>query len=85
MKQLKPEKIKSPLKAIREMCAQCMGHAQNHHKLIEECASPDCAIYEFRFGKNPYHTRQLSEEQKKDIAARLHDGLLANKLKGKVA
>jgi hypothetical protein len=88
MNRYKPKKQKSPVKALREMCIECMGGrgtGQNYSKLIEECGSPDCSIFEFRFGKNPYHARQLSDEQKKDIVTRLHVGLLAHKAKGKVA
>ncbi len=88
MNRYKPKKQKSPVKALREMCIECMGGrgtGQNYSKLIEECGSPDCSIFEFRFGKNPYHTRQLSEEQKKEIAARLHDGRSAAIAPRKVA
>ena len=67
MKRYQPKKQKSPVKAIREMCTECMGGrgtGQNYSKLIEECSSIDCPIYNFRFGKNPFHTQNLSEEER---------------------
>ncbi|MBT3509308.1 MAG: hypothetical protein HN472_07165 [Nitrospina sp.] len=68
MKNHKSKKQKSPVKAIREMCTECMGGrgtGQNYSKLIAECSSPDCSLYDFRFGKNPFHTQNLSEDEKK--------------------
>jgi hypothetical protein len=53
-KRIKPKKRQSPVKAIREHCLECVGHSYN---LVENCASPDCALFEFRFGKNPYNSR----------------------------
>ena len=63
-------KNKPPLKAIREMCIQCMGATQNYSKLIKECASSNCAIFIYRFGKNPYHSKNISHEQRKELAGR---------------
>jgi hypothetical protein len=67
-KRYQPKKLKNPVKAIREHCIECMGGrgiGQNTSKLIEECGSPECALFEFRFGKNPYtKKRELSEEHK---------------------
>ena len=68
MERYKPKKVKNPVKAIREMCIECMGGrgvGQNYSKLIVECASVDCALHDFRFGKNPFHTQNLSEEERK--------------------
>jgi hypothetical protein len=55
MERYKPKKHKSPVKAIREFCFECIGDrlVDGVRTLIAECASPDCAVYEFRFGKNP--------------------------------
>ena len=39
----------SPLKAIRKQCVQCMGGS---FKMVEECPSIDCPLWEFRFGKD---------------------------------
>jgi len=68
MNRYKPKKLKSPVKAIREHCIECMGGrgaGQNYSKLIKECGSPDCALFEFRFGKNPFvKRREMSAEHK---------------------
>jgi len=68
MERYKPRKVKNPVKAIREMCIECMGGrgvGQNNSKLISECPSVDCALHDFRFGKNPFRTQNLSEEERK--------------------
>lgn len=68
MERYKPKKVKTPVKAIREMCIECMGGrglGQNYSKLISECCSVDCALYDFRFGKNPFHTQNLSDDERK--------------------
>ena len=54
-------KAKSPIKAIRAKCLWCCGDSSNEVKL---CNIQSCVLWEFRLGKNPYHTRDLSEEQK---------------------
>ena len=60
-----PKKHKQPLPAIREMCIECMGGRNaGYRKLIFECASKDCALYDFRFGKNPHHIKKLTDEQR---------------------
>ena len=67
------KKCKSPAKAIREHCIECMGGrgtGQNYSKLIEGCGSPECALFEFRFGKNPYHKQNLTDEQRKERSDR---------------
>jgi len=70
MSRYKPKKHKQPIRAIREMCIECMGTRYNpgYRKLIADCPAKDCALYDFRFGKNPYHTKTLSEEQRKKKA-----------------
>lgn len=59
------EKITSPLKAIKAKCLDCCCGQLNEVKL---CPAVDCPLFEFRFGKNPYHTRQLTEEQRQAYA-----------------
>ncbi|MDD2656852.1 MAG: hypothetical protein PHQ18_04810 [Patescibacteria group bacterium] len=44
------EKTKSPLKSIREKCLDCMG---GQPKEVRVCESIDCALYPYKFGKNP--------------------------------
>ena len=67
------KKKTSPSKAIREMCIECMGGrstGQNVSKLISECPSPHCPLYEFRFGKNPYHKPNYSDKQRMEMVER---------------
>jgi len=56
-----PKKCKNPVKAIREMCVECMGGGCPSD-LITNCPSKECALYEFRFGRNPYR-KPPSEKQ----------------------
>jgi hypothetical protein len=73
MNRYQPKKQKSPVKAIRENCIECMGgyESEGHIKRISDCGSPDCALYDFRFGKNPFHTLNLTDEQRKERGDRL--------------
>lgn len=43
--------ITNPVKAIGAWCLDCCGGSQIARK---ECGAPDCVLYPFRFGKNPY-------------------------------
>ena len=64
----KPQKKTIPIKAIREMCIECMGGRDNPRftKLIETCGSPECALYFLRFGTNPYRSKlSLSDKERK--------------------
>ena len=81
MQRYMPKKVKNPVKAIREHCIECMGGRQidGVRTLIAECASPDCAVFDFRFGKNPYHTMSLSDEQRKAISDRARETYKRNK------
>ena len=81
MDRYKPKMHKNQSKAIREHCIECMGgrESEGHVKRISECGSPDCALFEFRFGKNPYHTQSLTDEQRKERAARLKVSVSRNK------
>jgi len=80
-----PKKQKNPVKAIREMCIECMGGRDNKgcKKLIAECSSHDCALYAFRLGKNPYHHPNLSKEQRKSRADRARNSWLIRRAVGK--
>ena len=78
MNRYQPKKCKSPAKAIRQFCVECMGgrgSGQNYTKLIEECVSTNCPLYDFRFGKNPYHIQNLTAEQRKQKAEQLRTNL----------
>ena len=70
MKSYIPKKYKNQTKAIREKCIECMGSRENegYLKLISDCGSPDCALFEFRFGKNPYNRKNLSDSRRTELA-----------------
>ena len=77
MNRYQPRKCKNPTKAIREHCIECMGGRENegYLKQISECGSPHCAVFEFRFGNNPYHTQNLTAKQRNERADRLKERL----------
>lgn len=58
-----PKKSKSPIQAIRYFCFECMGwdrRSPDSGKPFEDvksCTDPDCPLFDFRFGKNPFHSR----------------------------
>ena len=87
MERYKPKKCKSPLKAIRETCVQCMGgrESEGYVKRISECVSADCPTYDFRFGKNPYHIQNLTVEQRQERSERVKLVALYNKRSKKVS
>ena len=88
MSRYQTKKQKSPVRAIREFCIECMGgrgSGQNYTKLIEECVSTNCPLYDFRFGKNPHHTQNLTAEQRKERGDRLKFSRSHDKGKEKVA
>lgn len=59
----------SPAKAIRLFCLECCGGSSNEVKF---CTAPNCVLYPFRFGKNPFRTKcELSDEQRSALAERL--------------
>ena len=78
MERCQPKKCKSPIKAIREFCINCVGGRSNegHMKLVRECVSENCELFEFRLGNNPYHTQNLSIEQRQDRSERLKTRLI---------
>ena len=88
MRRHKPKKQKSPVKAIREHCIECMGGRgtkQKYSKLIDECSAPDCALYEFRLGVNPYHRPNLSSAQRSVRAERAKNSSLIRRATGKTS
>ena len=66
-----PRKAKSPLKAARFFCAECMGMDRLQRKApfpyddIQQCTDPMCPLFDFRLGKNPFMKRVLTEDQRK--------------------
>lgn len=57
----------SPIKAIRAKCLDCCCYQP---KEVNLCPCEDCALWPFRFGKNPYSNRVLTEEQKAAMSER---------------
>ena len=64
------EKLTSPLKAIRCFCIECMG---GQVREVKDCTAPNCPLYAFRMGKNPYRSRELTDEERQAIAERLRN------------
>ena len=61
--------ITNPVKAIRAFCLDCCGGSRVD---VEECTDRNCALYNFRLGKNPYRAhREYSEERKIVMRERL--------------
>ena len=62
------EQRTSPVKAIREHCRECMDDLARE---IQECPGEGkCQLWPFRFGKNPFRTKQvLTEDQKEKLRA----------------
>ena len=44
----------NPVKVIRAKCFECCGFQKAE---IELCGIKDCALHEWRFGKNPYRKK----------------------------
>jgi len=63
------KKPTNPVKAIRAKCLDCCcGQIRE----VELCPCTWCALYPFRFGKNPYRTkREMTEDQRAAAADRL--------------
>ena len=60
------EKTVSPLRSIRRKCLDCVGSSNE----VRLCPVSDCAIFPYRFGKNP-NRPQLSEAEKQRRAEQL--------------
>ena len=62
------DEIKSPIKAIRAFCLDCCGGSPTE---VRECSAKSCQLKPFRFGKNPYIKREMTEEQRERAKANL--------------
>lgn len=72
--------ITNPVKAIRAKCLDCSCGSSDE---VKACPIKDCALYPFRFGKNPYRAKpEYSEEQKARMAERLREARNAQKRNG---
>lgn len=59
--------ITNPVKAIRAKCLDCSCDSIEE---VKNCPITSCALYPFRFGKNPYRKpREYTEEQKAEMAS----------------
>ena len=63
--------ITSPLKAIRAKCLDCCCDQITEVKL---CPASTCPLHPFRFGKNPFRKRELTDEQREALCQRLELG-----------
>lgn len=50
------------LKVIREKCLDCCA---GQHCEVRKCHITDCALWPYRMGKNPFHKRVVTNEQKR--------------------
>ncbi|MBT6716036.1 MAG: hypothetical protein HOB18_00140 [Nitrospina sp.] len=84
--QRKSIKHKTPVKAMRDKCIECMGgkDSEDYRRRIKECVSVDCPIFAFRFGKDPHRHPNLSNDQRKRMANRMDKVNLARRIVGKI-
>ena len=62
------EKILTPVKAIRAKCLDCSCGSANEVKL---CPITTCALYPYRFGKNPnFKPKEYTEEEREAMRER---------------
>ena len=61
MEKLFPKKSRKPLRAIKLQCFECMGWDRRSKPDSEKpiadvkgCTDPDCPLFEFRTGRNPF-------------------------------
>ena len=64
--------VLSPTKAIRKKCLECSNFQTSE---IEHCPMTDCALYPFRFGKDPGRKKPaMSEGRKEKLIIQLAKG-----------
>jgi hypothetical protein len=87
MNRYQAKKQKSPVRAIREFCIECMGGRDNKGsmKLVRECVSKTCALFEFRLGANPYHNQTLTKAQREERGQRLKANLISHEWSKKIS
>ncbi|MAI61991.1 MAG: hypothetical protein CBB87_05790 [Micavibrio sp. TMED27] len=56
------------LKVIRKKCIDCCA---GKYSEVQKCAAKDCDLWPYRMGKNPFHKRKMTNEQKQAAAQRL--------------
>lgn len=69
----------NPVKAIRAYCVECSCGSTAE---VKNCPIKKCPLYPFRMGKNPFRQkREMTEEQKKEVATRLREARKNNSAK----
>lgn len=56
------------LKVIRKKCLDCCG---NQFSEVRLCHITDCPLWPYRMGKNPFHRRTMTDEQRQAATKRL--------------
>jgi hypothetical protein len=59
--------IRSPIKAIRAFCVECMG---DNVREVKYCTSPECWLFPFRFGRNPFRVVTRGQVRAGEAAAK---------------
>lgn len=62
----RPERLPTPLKAIRLKCIDCCGGSKREVRL---CTAYCCPLHPFRMGTNPNRRRKRDEHGKDDSQA----------------
>lgn len=60
--------ITSPVKAIRAYCLECVG---NQPSEVRNCEIHRCPLHPFRFGKSPFRSMNLTDEERNKRSERL--------------
>jgi hypothetical protein len=59
-------------KAIREKCMECSNWSPVE---VSKCSAEDCALYPFRFGKDPGRKKvEMSDERRRELSEQLKRG-----------
>ena len=67
-KHLQNHAKKRLLQVIREKCLDC---CVGQHSEVRRCHITDCPLWPYRLGKNPFHRRKMTNEQKQAATQRL--------------
>lgn len=55
----------TPLKAIKAFCKECFG---GQVREVKRCTAIKCPLYEYRLGKNPRLSKELTDEQRHELS-----------------
>ena len=58
------------LKVIRKKCIDCCA---GKYSEVKKCTAKDCDLWPYRMGKNPFHTREMTDKQKQAATKRLRE------------